>query len=275
MTISLSYGPDDDYAAERYIREALRYPHRANWTALAADDRVLQTYRIMRRMEFSAASNHIRHREELRLSTARRAEGLISAEEHAEDYAAFNNWRARAVLFDGVLRQYLEMIEDRVRVIRQGPVVESLRTALLTLALAVDDHRDAHRGEESLADTALWARLNLLRWPVAAGTDSITLGEAVAAERACRGPARFTTDGQIEFEGVLVPGEVVDVADVILELTNQAEPSVSREELVEIWKQRTPDLLDSEAARVNAARHDGHLASKRLRSALLRLRDSA
>src|SRR5687767_5028665 len=111
-------------------------------------------------MESSATSSHIRHREELRLSRTRWDEGLISAEELARDYEAINDWRARAVLFDGVLRQYLDMIEDRVRALRRDTIVESLRAALLTLALAlaVDDHRDAHRGEESLADTALWAR---------------------------------------------------------------------------------------------------------------------
>lgn len=271
MATSLPYGPDDDNAAERYIREALRRAHRGNWTALAADERVLQTYHVMRRMELSAASSHIRHREELRLSRTRRDEGLISAEEHAKDYEAFNDWRGRAVLFDGVLRQYLDMIEDRVRVIRRDTIVESLRTALLTLALAVDDHRDAHRGEESLADTALWARLDLLRWPIAAGTDALALAEAVAAERARRGPARFITDGQIEFEGLQVTGEVVDVADLVLELTNQVEPSVSREEVCDIWKRRTPDLLDSDAAQVTASRQVGHYASTRLRGALLLL----
>jgi hypothetical protein len=96
-------------------------------------------------------------------------------------------------VFDGILRQYLDMAVDRVRVLRRDPVLECLRHALLTLALAVDAHRNAHAGEESLADTALWARLSTLPWPVSAGAAFRTLADAVAAERARRGPARINT----------------------------------------------------------------------------------
>lgn len=64
-------------------------------------------------------------------------------------------------------------------------------------------------------------------------------------------------------------GETVDVADLILEVTDHIEPSISRPKLVELWKQRTPDLLNTEAAKVTADRQTGHYASQRLRKALL------
>lgn len=85
-------------------------------------------------MESSAASAHVRKRENLRLSKIRREDGLISAGEHAEYCRIFTDWHARAVSLDGVLRQYLEMIEDRVLALRRDEVLESLRTSLLTLA---------------------------------------------------------------------------------------------------------------------------------------------
>jgi hypothetical protein len=172
-------------------------------------------------------------------------------------------------VFDGILRQYLDMAVDRVRVLRRDPVLECLRHALLTLALAVDAHRNAHAGEESLADTALWARLSTLPWPVSAGAAFRTLADAVAAERARRGPARINSDAFIEFEGLRVFGETVDVAGLILEVTDHVDPSISRPKLVDLWKQRTPDLADTAAAKVTADRQAGSYASHRLRKALL------
>lgn len=269
MTKLLPYGVDDDEAAERYVREALRRSQRGNWNALTTDDRIMQTYRVLKRIESSAARNHIRQREAVRLAEVDRDAGLISEEKFAETYRDFVTWRGRAVGFDGVLRQYLDIVMDRVRVVCRDPVVDSLRTALLTLALAVDAHRDAHAGEESLADTALWARLSMLPWPTDEGADLSTLADAIAAERARRGPARLNCEGFIEFEGQRVFGETVDVADLILELTDHVESSISRPDLVELWKHRTPDLLATEAAKVAADRHDGHYASHRLRRALL------
>lgn len=40
----LPYDVDDDEVAEQYVREALRRSQRGNWTALLADDCVMQTY---------------------------------------------------------------------------------------------------------------------------------------------------------------------------------------------------------------------------------------
>ncbi|MGW5051470.1 hypothetical protein [Actinokineospora sp. NPDC004072] len=265
----LPYDVDDDEVAEQYVREALRRSQRGNWTALLADDRVMQTYRVLRRIEVGAAQAHIRHREAIRQAEIDRDAGMISDEEFAENYRAFADWRQRAAVFDGILRQYLDMAVDRVRILRRDPVVDRLRRTLLTLALAVDAHRDAHAGEESLADTALWARLSTLPWPAAAGAEFRTLAEAVAAERSRRGPARVNGEGFIEFEGLRVFGETVDVADLILEVTNNGDPSISRPKLVDLWKQRTPDLTDTAAAKVTADRQVGSYASHRLRKALL------
>ncbi|MFI7676349.1 hypothetical protein [Actinophytocola sp. NPDC049390] len=245
---SLPYGPDDDTAAEIYVREALRRSQRGNWSALLADDRVLQTYRVLRLIESGAVQKHVHHHDAIKCAEIDRDAGLISAARYAEMYREFADWRKRAVLFDSVLRQYLDMATERVRVIRGDAVVESLRHVLLTLAMAVEEHQEAHAGEESLADTALWARLRLLPWPTAAGAEQHVLANAVAAERARRGSARRMSDDVIQFEGSPVFGETVDVADLLLEVTDHARPACSRTELVELWKQRTPDLLDSGAS---------------------------
>ncbi len=62
-------------------------------------------------------------------------------------------------------------------------------------------------------------------------------------------------------------GETVDVADLMS--TDHFDPSISRPKLVELWKQRTPDLIDTAAAKVTADRQVGSYASHRLRKALL------
>ncbi|WP_409495992.1 hypothetical protein [Amycolatopsis sp. cmx-11-12] len=271
----LSYDVDDDEAAEQYVRGALRRSQRSNWKALIADDRIMQTYRALCRIEARAAQAHIRHREAIRQAEIDRDAGLISDIEFAEEYGSFVNWRQRASVFDGILRQYRDMVLDRVWIVRRDPVVDCLRRSLLTLALAVDAHRDAHAGEESLADTALWARLSTLTWPVSAGAEFRTLADAVAAERARRGPARINSDAFIEFEGLRVFGETVDVANLILELTDHIEPSISRPTLIELWKQRTPDLIDTAAAKATTDRQVGNYASHRLRKALLFLENLA
>lgn len=268
MRKPLPYGPDDDTAAEIYVREALRRSQRGNWPALLADNRVVQTYRVLRRIESGAIQTRVHHYEAIRSAEADRDAGLISAAEYAEKYREYTEWRQRSVGFDSVLRQYLDMAVDQVRVIRRDAVAESLRQVLLTLAVAVEEHRDAHAGEESLADTALWARLRLLPWPTAAGVERRVLADAVAAERARRGPARWASEDAVQFEGLSVFGETVDVVDLLLDVTDHTRPGCARTELAELWKQRTPDLLDCAAAEVTSARQKGSYSTQRLRKSL-------
>lgn len=88
----LPYDADDDEAAEQYVREALRRSQRGNWTALLADDRVVQTYRVLRRIEAGAAQAHIRHREAIRQAEIDRESGLISDVEFAGNYRNVVGW---------------------------------------------------------------------------------------------------------------------------------------------------------------------------------------
>lgn len=269
----LPYSPDDDTAAETYVREAMRRSQRGNWLALLADDRVVQTYRALRRIESGAIQICVHHREAIESAEADRDAGLISAAEYAEKYREYAEWRQRSVGFDSVLRQYLDMAVDRVRAIRRDAVTESLRQALLTLAVAVAEHRDAHSGEESLADTALWARLGLLSWPTAAGAERRVLADAVATERARRGLARWASEDAVQFDGLPVFGETVNVVDLLLHVTDHTQPACARTELAELWKQRTPDLLDSAAAEVTAARPKDSDSTHRLDKSLLLLEE--
>lgn len=268
MRKPLPYGPDDDTAAEIYVREALRRSQRGNWPALLASNRVVQTYRVLRRIESGAVQTRVHHYEAIRSAEADRDADLISAAEYAEKYREYTEWRQRSVGFHSVLRQYLDMAVDQVRVIRRDAVEESLRQVLLTLAVAVEEHRDAHAGEESLADTALWARLRLLPWPTAAGVERRVLADAVTAERARRGPARWASEDAVQFEGLSVFGETVDVVDLLLDVTDHSRPGCARTELAELWKQRTPDLLDCAAAEVTSARQKGSYSTQRLRKSL-------
>ena len=268
MPRRLPYAANDDRTAVRYVREALRRSDRGNWAGLLADDRIMQTYRVLRQLESNAAKSHIQHRDAIRQAEADRDAGLLSHEKYAEEHRDFVDWRLRAAVFDGVLRQYLDMVRERLRVLRRDPVLDSLRQTLLALALAVDSHRVAHSGEESLADTALWARLHTLSWPIADGTEFCTLADAVAAENARRGPARVNNEGFLVFEGLHFYGETVDVAAMILELTDHTNISVPRPKLVDRWKERTPDLAATDAAKVTATRQVGSYASHRLRKAL-------
>jgi hypothetical protein len=245
MLKPLPYNPDDDTAAEVYVRESLRRSARGNWTALLADDRVVQTYRVLRRIEAVAVQNHVHHREAIKSAKADRDAGLISMECYAEKYQQYAVWRERAVAFDGVLRQYLDMATDRVQVLRKDPITEALRHVLLTLAMAVEEHREAHTGEESLADTALWARLRLLPWPTTVGVERLVLADAVTAERARQGPVRWASRDVIQFEGRLVFGETVHVVDMLLTVTDHTHPSSSRADLVALWKERNPALARS------------------------------
>lgn len=268
MRKPLPYSPDDDIAAVTYVREALRRSPHGNWPALLANSRVVQTYRVLRRIESGAIQTRVHHYEAIRSAEADRDARLISAAEYAEKYREYTEWRQRSVVFDSVLRQYLDMAVDQVRMIRRDAVAESLRQVLLTLAVAVDEHRDAHTGEESLADKALWARLQLLPWPTTAGVKRRVLADAVAAERARRGPARWASEDPVEFDGLFVFGETVDVVDLLLEVTDHTRPGCARTELAELWKQRTPDLLDCAAAKVTSARSKGSYSTYRLRRSL-------
>lgn len=172
-------------------------------------------------------------------------------------------------MFSSVLRRHLDLLTPRIHAARRDHLIAHLRATLLALALAVDEHRRAHAGEESLADTALWARLHIHQWPMAEDNEPCTLAEAAAAEHALRRPARLNPDGFIEFDGYRVLGTTVDVADLILEVTDHAAPSIERAVLVELWKQRTPDLMDTIAARITAKRQVGHYATRLLRKSLL------
>ncbi|MCP2243514.1 hypothetical protein [Lentzea aerocolonigenes] len=242
MRKHLPYSLDDDNAAETYVRTALRLSQRGNWTALLASKRVVQTYRMLRRIESGALQIRVHHYEAIESAEADRDAGLISAADYAEKYREYAEWRQRAVGFDSVLRQYLDMAIDQVWMIRRDTVAESLRQALLTLAIAVAEHREAHSGEESLADTALWARLELLPWPTIAGIERLVLADAVAAERLRRGPARRASEKPVEFDGLPVFGDTVDVVDLLLDITDCAQPAYARTELAELWEQRTADL---------------------------------
>lgn len=271
MSQNLPFDVDDDEAAMRYVNYAVRQPQEANWKALIADGRVAQTYRVLRRLESQTELGHLRRHEQIRQAELDRDAGLIGGEDFVEQYRGYVDWRSRAASFDGALRRHLDMVRDRVRVACRDSVIERLRASVLTLALAIDDHRTAHAGEESLADTALWARLRTLSWPMDAGVDVRTLLEVVQAERVRRGPARVNSEGFIDFEGRRTQGTTVDVADLILEVTDHLIPAISRTTLTELWRQRASDLLASEAAKVNAKRQVGNYASQRLRKALLYL----
>ncbi|MET8757580.1 hypothetical protein [Lentzea sp. NPDC004782] len=242
MRKHLPYSLDDDTAAEKYVRTALRLSQRGNWTALLASNRVVQTYRMLRRIESGALQIRVHHYEAIESAEADRDAGLISAANYAEKYREYAEWRQRSVGFDSVLRQYLDMAIDQVWMIRRDTVAESLRQALLKLAIAVAEHREAHCGEESLADTALWARLELLPWPTVAGVERLVLADAVAAERLRHGPARRASEKPVEFDGLPVFGDTVDVVDLLLDITDCAQPACARTELAELWEQRNADL---------------------------------
>ncbi|WP_414942016.1 hypothetical protein [Amycolatopsis sp. cmx-11-51] len=193
--------------------------------------------------------------------------GLITAAEYADHYRQFTTWRNRASRFNTVLHQYLDLAADRVRPVHHDSVAESLPSALLALAIAVDDHRQAHAGEESLVDTALWARLRLLPWPTADDAGH-RLVDAVAAERGRRTTARHLKNSSIQYQGSHVTGENVDVADLLLEITDNAQRTCDRSQLVELWNQRTPDLLESDAAKAATSKQKGSYATYRLRRSL-------
>ncbi|GGN28798.1 hypothetical protein GCM10011609_85280 [Lentzea pudingi] len=247
---------------------AKRYADRSEETGLSYSLRTAPC----RPIEYSAASKlallkHVRHHEAIEQARLDLDALEITDEQFAKKNQAFTDWRQRAATFDAIIQQYLDMAANRVRILHKDPIMDCLRRTLLTLALAVDSHRDAHAGEESLADTALWARLSTLPWPDA---ESRTLADAVEAERARRRrPARANHEGFIEIKERRVFGETVDVADLILEVTDHVDTSISRPLLVDLWKQRTPDLTATEAAKVTAARQKGSYSTHRLRNALL------
>ncbi|MFE6611496.1 hypothetical protein [Amycolatopsis sp. NPDC057786] len=270
MPNSLPYDVANDEDAEHYIREALTPSHRGRWEALLADDRISQTYRVLKTIEAQASHTASCRRDQMKLAEKQHDAGLMTAVEHACQYREFIAWRERASRFNIVLHQYLALASERVRLVHRDSVVESLQRSLLALAVAVDDHRQAHAGEESLVDTALWARLQLLLWPNSANA-SYRLADAVAAERGRRGAARHIKKGLIEFQGTPVSGETVDVADLLLEITDHAQPTCDRTRLVELWHQRTPDLMQSPAAKVAATKHNGRYVTHRLRRSLLYL----
>lgn len=272
MVKSLPYGPDDDTAAEVYVRESLRRSGRGNWPALLTDERVVQTYRVLRRIQSAAIQNHVHHRGAFTSAEADRDAGVISAECYAEKYRQYADWRERAAAFDGVLRQYLDMAVDRVRVIRADPVVESLRHVLLTLAIAVEEHREAHTGEESLADTALWARLRLLPWPTTAGAERRVLADAVAAERARQGGVRWAEHDVIQFEGHLVAGATVHVVAMLLALTDHTRPACSPADLVALWRGRTTAPMGPAASGFTTT-HTGSYIKRHVHKALRLLED--
>ncbi|OXM42798.1 hypothetical protein [Amycolatopsis alba] len=267
MPNPLPYDLTNDDDAEHYIREALTPSHRGRWDALLADDHVTQTYRVLKIIEANANHGATLRRDKIKLAEKQHRAGLMTALEHATQYRDFIAWRERASLFNTVLHQHLAQAADRVRKLHRDNVVESLRHSLLALAVAVDDHRQAHTGEESLADTALWARLQLLPWPTSDNA-SYLLADAVAAERGRRGPARHIENGLIEFQGTHVTGETVDVADLILEITDHAQPTCDRAHLIELWHQRTPDLLDAPGAKIAAAKGNGRYTTQRLSKSL-------
>ncbi|MFC9250383.1 hypothetical protein [Amycolatopsis thailandensis] len=267
MPNPLPYDLTNDEAAEHYIRDAFRPHHRGRWDALLADDRVSQTYRVLKIIEANAAHGSTLRRDKIKLAEKQRDAGLMTALEYASQYREFIAWRERASLFNIVLHQHLPQAADRVRQVHRDSVVETLRDSLLALAVAVDDHRQAHAGEESLADTALWARLQLLPWPTSDNA-SYQLADAVAAERGRRGAARHIKDGLIDFQGTQVTGETVDIADLILEITDHAQPTCDRTHLIELWHQRTPDLLDSPAAEIAALKRSGRYSTQRLSKSL-------
>lgn len=271
MPQHLPYAADDDDDAIQYVREALRRSCRRDWAGLLADDRATQTYRVLRRIEARATHAQIHQRDTFRQAEIDRDAGRISDDEFAEKRDAFVAWRQRAAGFDEILRSFLDRASDRVQTVRRDTIIDCLRSSLLTLALAVHEHRNIHNGEESLADTALWARLNTLPWPLTTDTEPRSLADAVATELVRRGPARATSDGYILFEGHRIPGLTVDVADLVLEVTDHADPSVTRPKLVEMWKQRAPDLLDTEPGKVATERQIGHYASQVLRRTLRHL----
>ncbi|QFU86684.1 hypothetical protein [Amycolatopsis sp. YIM 10] len=206
MPQHLPYAADDDDGAIQYVREALRRSRRRDWVALLADDRAIQTYRVLRRIEARATHARIDQRDTFRQAEFDRDAGRISDDEFTEKRDAFVAWRQRAAGFDEILRPFLDRADDRVRAVRRDSIVDCLRSSLLTLALAVHEHRNIHNGEESLADTALWARLNTLPWPLTTDPELRSLADAVATELARRGPARATSDGHILFEGHRIPG---------------------------------------------------------------------
>ncbi|EMD21778.1 hypothetical protein [Amycolatopsis azurea] len=168
----------------------------------------------------------------------------MTAVEHVSQYRELTAWRERARHFNTVLHQHLALAADRVRHLHRDTVIESLRHSLLTPAIAVDELRQARSGEESLADTALWARLQLLHWPTPDNAD-YRLTDAVTSERGRRSAARHVKNGLIEFQDTHVTGETVDVADLILEITDHTRPTCDRTRLVELCHQRTPDLQAS------------------------------
>ncbi|ANN21171.1 hypothetical protein SD37_40040 [Amycolatopsis orientalis] len=222
---------------------------------------------MLKSLDARAAERSVRERDAIKLAEHQRDAGLITHAEYADHYRQFTTWRKRASRFNTVLHQYLDLTADRVRRVHHDSVAESLRSTLLALAVAVDDHRQAHAGEESLADTALWARLRLLPWPTADDAGH-RLVDAVAAERSRRTAARHHENSSIQYQGSHVTGENVDVADLLLEITDNAEPTCDRSQLVELWKQRTPDLLESDAAKVAASTKKGSYATYRLRRSL-------
>ncbi|MFD5089813.1 hypothetical protein ACFWMR_04390 [Amycolatopsis thailandensis] len=267
MPNPLPYDLTNDEAAEHYIRDAFRPHHRGRWDALLADDRVTQTYRVLKNIEANADHAATLRRDQIKLAEKQRDAGLMTPVEHTLRYRDFVAWRERASLFGTALHQYLALAADRVRKLHRDSVVESLRHSLLALAVAVDDHRQAHNGEESLADTALWARLQLLPWPTSDNSSHL-LADAVEAERSRRGAARHIENGLIEFQGTYVTGETVDIADLILQVTDHTQPTCDRTHLIELWHQRTPDLLDSPAAKFAATKHNGRYSTQRLSKSL-------
>ena len=104
---------------------------------------------MLRRIEARATHARIDQRDTLRQAEIDRDAGRISDDEFTEKRDAFVAWRQRAAGFDEILRPFLDRARDRVRAVRRDTIIDGLRSSLLTLALAVHEHRNIHNGEES------------------------------------------------------------------------------------------------------------------------------
>ncbi|MGM1062498.1 hypothetical protein [Saccharothrix sp. Mg75] len=248
--MALPYEPDDDHAADRFVNNALRSHDAEAWELLTSDAYVEQTERVLLGMLDRVAVDREHRRVERDAARARVTAGELTRVDRDRELAEDGERAKKAAHFEALVRERLRVIAARVRRLRGDDVRDELMSLVVALGAAIDAHRTAvlgGGGEPSGADRALWERLTTLDVPGATGRTSV---EELVRDRA----AQQDDHGRV-------------LAGIVLDLAGDAT-SISRADLLDVWKREVAPTLTVEEKGDFAAKGKGSLVTDRLRKAL-------
>ncbi|CAL9434378.1 hypothetical protein SUDANB95_02100 [Actinosynnema sp. ALI-1.44] len=248
-TVPLPYGPDDDQAASRFVNEALRNRDPETWRLLSSDEHVEQTERVLRGMLDRIAADRVHRTTERDTARVRLSAGEISRADYERDVAESGERTRRTAHFEALVRDHHRLVAAQARRLRGDDVRDELMSLVVALGAAIDAHRSAvlsGGGAARPADEALWDRLTALDVP---GPNRTPLAELVQRHSAQRDDhARV-------------------LAAIVLDLAEDAG-SVSRTDVLDVWKRKVAPTLTQEEKAEFAAKGKGSLVTERLRKAM-------